>query len=63
MKECPKCNHEMIEDCYLNDIGQPISHLVVVEKDENLKKKQYPIKVALCKECGYIELYAEFNEK
>jgi predicted Zn-ribbon and HTH transcriptional regulator len=63
MKKCPRCHHEMSEDCYLIDSAQPISDFTVIVKDENLKKKQYPIKAAVCNHCGYIELYAEMKEK
>lgn len=63
MKKCPRCHQEMAENCYLNDSAQPISDLIIIEKDENLKKKQYPVKAAMCKSCGYIELYAEIEEK
>jgi len=62
MKKCPRCHQEMSEDCYLNDSAQPISDFTVIVKDEDLKKKQYPVKVAVCKKCGYIELYAELDK-
>lgn len=63
MKKCPKCQSEMIEDCYLNDSAQTLSHFVVVQKDEDLKKKRYPVKVVMCKECGYLEFYASLDKK
>lgn len=62
MKECPKCHHEMAEDCYLSDTAQPVSNLIVIEKDENLKKTEYPVKVYMCKKCGYVELYADLED-
>ena len=31
-------------------------------KNENLKKKEYALKAALCKSCGYVELYVDINE-
>lgn len=63
MKKCPRCHHEMAEDCYLSDTALPISDFIVIEKDENLKKKQHPVRVAMCKDCGYIELYAELEKE
>ena len=29
---------------------------------ENLKKKEYSLKAALCKKCGYVELYVDVKE-
>ena len=63
MKKCPKCGAIMSEDCYVEDAAKNITNLIVVEKDKNLKKTKYPIKAVLCKTCGYVELYAELNEK
>lgn len=63
MKKCPRCHHEMAEDCYLSDTALPISDFIVIEKDENLRKKQHPVRVAMCKDCGYIELYAELEKE
>ena len=53
----------MKENCYLRDTAQQLSDLIVVEKTEDLKKIQYPLKAAICKSCGYVEFYVEFNEK
>jgi len=63
MRKCPRCHQEMVEDCYLHDMAQPITDFIVVEKDNDLKKKQYPVKVSLCKTCGYIELYTDLEKK
>lgn len=63
MRKCPRCHQEMIENCYLNDKAQPISDFVVIEKDQDFKKKEYPIKAAVCKKCGYLELYIDLEEK
>lgn len=63
MRKCPRCHHEMVEDCYLHDLAQPITNFIIIEKDKDLKKTQYPVKVSLCKDCGYIELYADLEEK
>lgn len=63
MKKCPRCHHEMAEDCYLSDTAQPVSNYIVIEKDENFKKQEHTVKVAMCKECGYLELYAEIDKK
>ena len=62
-KICPKCNGEMNMDCYIQDSAKSISNLVLIEKDNNLKKKTHLVKAALCKTCGYIELYAEPKEE
>ena len=63
MKKCPKCGAIMVEDCYIEDSAKLISNLIVVEKDNNLKKTKYPIKAVLCKTCGYVELYAELGKE
>ena len=59
MRICPRCNTEMLEHCYVENQGVAISHLVVVERDESLKKVERPVMAALCKECGYVEFYVE----
>lgn len=59
--QCPKCHHEMSENCYLVDKAQSLSDFIVIEKDHNLKKTQYPIQVALCKHCGHIEFYTDIH--
>lgn len=61
--KCPRCEKIMKENCYLRDSAQQLSDLIVVEKTEDLKKIQYPLKAAICKSCGYVEFYVEFNEK
>ncbi|MEG0365597.1 MAG: hypothetical protein RR585_02085 [Coprobacillus sp.] len=61
MRKCPRCHKEMKEDCYIKDNAQPISDYELIEKDDNFKKSKYPIKGALCKECGYVELYVELE--
>lgn len=53
----------MSMDCYLHDKAQTLSDFIVIEKDDNLKKTQYPVQVALCKHCGHIEFYAEIHTK
>ncbi|KXU52092.1 hypothetical protein [Longibaculum muris] len=53
----------MKEDCYVKDTAQAISDFVVVEKKEDLKKKEFPLKAAVCKSCGYVELYVDVNEE
>lgn len=62
MRKCPRCHKEMKEDCYIKDTAQPISNFTIIEKNENLKKKEYALKAALCKSCGYVELYVDINE-
>jgi hypothetical protein len=57
MMICPKCQQLMKEDCYLKDSAQALTDLNVVEKTDDLKKIEYPLKVAICKSCGYVELY------
>lgn len=61
--KCPVCHQEMSMDCYLHDKAQTLSDFIVIEKDDNLKKTQYPVQVALCKHCGHIEFYAEIHTK
>lgn len=63
MRKCPRCHKEMKENCYLKDNAQPISDYEVIEKDDDLKKCKYPLKAALCKYCGYTELYVELKEE
>ncbi|MBS5113562.1 MAG: hypothetical protein KHZ15_12890 [Coprobacillus cateniformis] len=63
MRKCPRCHKEMKEDCYVKDTAQAISDFVVVEKKEDLKKKEFPLKAAVCKSCGYVELYVDVNEE
>ena len=40
----------------------PISDYVVVQKNEDLKKIEYPLKVSLCKTCGYVEMYVDLDK-
>lgn len=63
MRKCPRCHNDMIENCYLEDSAQPIYDYHIIEKDSNYKKKSYPLKAALCKHCGYIELYVDTNSE
>lgn len=63
MRKCPRCHKEMKENCYLKDNAQPISDLEVVEKGEDFKKKNYPLKSAICKSCGYVELYIDLEKE
>ena len=63
MRKCPRCHQEMVDDCYLHDLAQPMTNYVLIEKDEDLKKTQYPLKAALCKTCGYMELYADLKNE
>lgn len=42
MRKCPRCHKEMKEDCYVKDTAQAISDFVVVEKKEDLKKRNFP---------------------
>lgn len=63
MRKCPRCHKEMKEECYLKDTAQAISDYTIVDKDENLKKTEYPLKAALCKTCGYVELYVDLDEE
>ena len=44
MRKCPRCHSEMKEDCYIKDTAQPISDFVIIEKNENLKKKEHSLK-------------------
>lgn len=53
----------MKEDCYLKDSSQVLSDYTVVEKDENFKKTEYLLKVAVCKSCGYVELYVDLDKE
>ncbi len=62
MRKCTRCHDEMKENCYIQDSAQPISDLTLIEKNENLKKKEYSLKAALCKRCGYVELYVDVKE-
>lgn len=63
MRKCPRCHKEMKEDCYLKDSSQVLSDYTVVEKDENFKKTEYLLKVAVCKSCGYVELYVDLDKE
>ncbi len=62
VRKCPRCHKEMKEDCYLKDEAQPISDYTIIEKDEDYKKKNHPLKVAICNTCGYVEFYVDVNE-
>ena len=62
MRKCPRCHDEMKENCYIKDTAQPISDFTLIEKNENLKEKEYSLKAALCKKCGYVELYVDVKE-
>mgnify|MGYP000093247842 CR=1 FL=1 len=37
--------------------------LLLWKKKEDLKKKEFPLKAAVCKSCGYVELYVDVNEE
>ena len=53
----------MEKDCYLKDQGTVLSDFIVIEKDENYKKTEHVVKAAICKKCGYVELYVDLNER
>lgn len=57
--KCPRCHKIMKEDCYLKDAAHSLSDLTLVEKTEDLKKIEYPLKAALCKNCGYVKFYVD----
>lgn len=63
MKTCPKCQQKMVENCYLKDNAQTISDLTIVEKRDDYKKIEYPLKAAICKSCGYVELYIDIDKE
>ena len=63
MRKCPRCHHEMQEDCYLEDKAEPIYDYHVIEKKSDYKKVSYPLKAALCKSCGYVEFYVDTNNE
>ena len=63
LRKCPYCNQEMEKDCYLKDQGTVLSDFIVIEKDENYKKTEHVVKAAICKKCGYVELYVDLNER
>ena len=52
----------MKNDCYLKDNASTLSDYVVIEKDDDFKKTQHIVKAAICKKCGYIELYVDLKE-
>lgn len=60
---CPKCNSVMYYDGYLIDITKDLSEVQIICKDDNLRKKQFPLKYYVCSSCGYIEAYADVKEK
>lgn len=62
LRKCPYCHQEMENDCYLKDKGATLSDFVVIEKDSNYKKIEHIIKAAICKKCGYVELYVDIEE-
>ena len=62
MRKCLRFHKEMKEDCYLKDEAQAISDYTIVEKDENFKKINHPLKAAICKICGYVEFYVDVDE-
>lgn len=53
----------MENDCYLKDKGATLSDFVVIEKDSNFKKTEHVVKAAICKKCGYVELYVDIESK
>ncbi len=63
MRKCPRCHKEMKEDCYLKDNAKQISDFQIIEKDDDFKKKTYSLKGAICKSCGYVELYVDLEEE
>lgn len=64
MKTCPICNNIMKEDCYIKNTASTLSDYELTEKDPvTLKKTKHPLKVALCKQCGHVELYVDLEEK
>lgn len=62
LRKCPYCHQEMKNDCYLKDNASTLSDYVVIEKDYDFKKTQHIVKAAICKKCGYIELYVDLKE-
>lgn len=63
MRKCPRCHKEMKENCYVKDNAQTISDYEIVDKGDDFKKKNYPLKVAVCKTCGYVELYVDLEKE
>ncbi len=62
LRKCPYCHQEMKNDCYLKDNASTLSDYVIIEKDDDFKKTQHIVKAAICKKCGYIELYVDLKE-
>lgn len=61
--KCPRCHKIMKENCYLKDSAQDLTDLMVIEKTDDLKKIEYPLKAALCKSCGYVKFYVDINKE
>lgn len=63
MRKCPRCHKEMKENCYLKDQAPAISAFALIEKKEDYKKIEYPLKAGLCKSCGYVEFYVDIDKE
>ena len=54
MRKCPRCHDEMKENCYIKDTAQPISDFTLIEKNENLKKKNILLRLLYVKNVGML---------
>lgn len=63
MKICPICKNIMKDDCFIKNNASTLSDYELVEKDPvTLKKTKHSLKAALCKHCGYVELYVDLEK-
>jgi hypothetical protein len=53
----------MDEESYIIDQGVSISDLVLIKKDKNYHHEKYPLKAAVCPDCGHVELYIDVIKK
>ena len=63
MRKCPLCHKIMDEESYIIDQGVSISDLVLIKKDKNYHRVKYPLKAAVCPDCGHVELYTDAIKK
>ena len=53
----------MKDDCFIKNNASTLSDYELVEKDPvTLKKTKHSLKAALCKHCGYVELYVDLEK-
>ena len=58
-RKCLRCGNQMLENCKANISGSGQYVSQISKKNGLLKKIQSDCSVAVCSNCGYVELYVD----